>query len=101
MPNILAVYAESNRRKNLLIAAILIVAIAMVDWRTLPYLSFGFLYLFPIMLVAGFLRRRQLVAVSLLCSALQELFSGLPITPAVIPRLAMVTAGYVGTGFFF
>src|SRR5713226_5282665 len=101
MRNILAIYAESNRRKNLLIAAFLIVAIAIVDWKTLPYLSFGFLYLFPIMLVAGFLKRWQIVGVSLLCSALQELFSGLPITAAVIPRLAMVTAGYIGTGFFF
>jgi PAS domain S-box-containing protein len=101
MPNILAIYAESNRRKNLLIAAVLILAIAIVDWKTLPYLSFGFLYLFPIMLVAGFLKRWQIVGVSLLCSALQELFSGLPITAAVIPRLAMVMAGYVGTGFFF
>src|SRR5260221_6336199 len=101
MRNILAIYAESNRRKNLLIAAFLIVAIAIVDWKTLPYLSFGFLYLFPIMLVAGFLKRWQIVGVSLLCSALQELFSGLPITAAVIPRLAMVTAGYIGNGFFF
>jgi two-component system sensor kinase FixL len=81
MRNILAIYAESNRRKNLLIAAFLIVAIAM--------------------LAAGFLRRWQIVGVALLCSALQELFSGLPMTPAVIPRLAMVTAGYIGTGFFF
>jgi len=100
MLNILAIYSESNRRKNLLIAAVLIVAIAIVDWRTVPYLSLGFLYLFPIMLVAGFLKRWQIVAVSLLCSGLQELFSALPITPAVIPRLAMVTLSYIGTGFF-
>ncbi len=99
--NIMAIYAESNRRKNLLIASALIVAVAIVDWKTLPYLSFGFLYLFPIMLMAGFLRRWQIVGVSLLCSVLQELFSGLPITMAIIPRLAMVTVGYIGTGLFF
>src|SRR5262249_14305951 len=99
--NIWAIYSETNRRKNLLIAGALIVAIAVVDWKTLPYLSLGFLYLFPIMLVAGFLGRWQIVGVSLVCSALQELFSDLPMTAAVIPRLAMVTAGYIGTGFFF
>src|SRR5215471_10422259 len=100
MFDILAIYSEQNRKKNLLIAVALILAIAIVDWRTKPYLSLGFLYLFPIMLVAGFLKRWQIVAVSLLCSGLQELFSALPITPAVIPRLAMVTLSYIGTGFF-
>jgi PAS domain S-box-containing protein len=99
MPDILAVYSESNRKKNLLIAAILIVVVAIVDWRTKPYLSLGFLYLFPIMLVAGFLRRWQIVSIALLCSGLQEVFSNLP-AGAAIPRLAMVTVGYIGTGFF-
>ena len=99
MLDIFVIYSESNRRKNLLIATILVVAIAVVDWWTRPYISLGFLYLFPIMLVAGFLSRWQIVGVSLLCSALQEIFSNLP-TSAAIPRLAMVTVGYIGTGFF-
>src|SRR5260370_9186069 len=51
------------------------------------------------MLVAGFLERWQIVAISLLCSGLQEVFSNLP-TSAAIPGLAMVTVGYIGTGFF-
>jgi two-component system, LuxR family, sensor kinase FixL len=99
MLEILAIYSESNRRRNLLFAAALIVAIAIVDWRTKPYISLGFLYLFPIMLVAGFLSRWQIVGVSLLCSALQEVFSELP-TSAAAPRLIMVTVGYIGTGLF-
>jgi two-component system sensor kinase FixL len=99
MLDIFVIYSDSNRRKNLLIATILVVAIAVVDWWTRPYISLGFLYLFPIMLVAGFLSRWQIVGVSLLCSALQEIFSNLP-TSAAIPRLAMVTVGYIGTGFF-
>jgi two-component system sensor kinase FixL len=99
MLDIFVIYSESNRRKNLLIAAALVVVIAVVDWRTRPYISLGFLYLFPIMLVAGFLNRWQIVGVSLLCSALQEIFSNLP-TSAAVPRLTMVTVGYIGTGFF-
>jgi PAS domain S-box-containing protein len=99
MLDFLAIYSESNRRRNLLVAAAFIVAIAILDWWTKPYLSLGFLYLFPIMLVAGFLKRWQLVGVSLLCSALQEVFSNLP-TSAIAPRLAMVCVGYVGTGLF-
>lgn len=97
--DIFVIYSESNRRKNLLLAAAFIVVIAIIDWRTKPYLSLGFLYLFPIMLVAGFLTRWQIVGLSLLCSALQEIFSNLP-PGAAIPRLAMVTVGYIGTGLF-
>ena len=99
MFDISIIYAPSNRRKNLLIAAALVVVIAVVDWRTPAYISLGFLYLFPIMLVAGFLNRWQIVGISLLCSGLQELFSNLP-TSAYITRLLMVTVGYIGTGFF-
>lgn len=99
MLDIFVIYSESNRRKNLLIAAAFIAVIAIIDWRTKPYLSLGFLYLFPIMLAAGFLSRWQIVGLSLLCSALQEIFSNLP-TSAAIPRLAMVTVGYIGTGLF-
>jgi len=99
MLDILTIYSESNRRRSLLIAAALIGAIAAVDWSTKPYISLGFLYLFPIMLAAGFLTRWQVVAVSLVCSALQEIFSELP-TSAAVPRLVMVTVGYVGTGLF-
>src|SRR5712692_3109111 len=99
MFDISIIYSPSNQKKNLLIAAALVVVIAIVDWRTQAYISLGFLYLFPIMLVAGFLNRWQIVGISLLCSGLQELFSNLP-TAAAIPRLAMVTVGYIGTGFF-
>jgi len=36
--NVLAIYAESNRRRNLLLAAILIAAIAIMDSKTRPKL---------------------------------------------------------------
>ena len=51
---------------------ILIVAYRDVDWLTKPYISIGFLYLFPIMLIAGFLPRWQIIVVALVCAVLQE-----------------------------
>jgi two-component system, LuxR family, sensor kinase FixL len=99
MLDIVPIYSEANRKKNLLLAGIFVVIIAVIDWRTKTYLSLGFLYLFPIMLSAGFLSRLQIVGLSVLCSALQEIFSNLP-PSASVPRLAMVTVGYIGTGLF-
>jgi len=94
-----SIYSEGNRKRFLLAGAILIVAIAVVDWRTKPFISIGFLYLFPILLVAGFLPRWQITIVALVCAVLQELFSELPSNEA-ITRLLMGSAGFVGTGLF-
>jgi two-component system, LuxR family, sensor kinase FixL len=94
-----AIYAPGNRWKLLLLAGLLVVAIAIADWRTTPYFSIGFLYLFPIMLAAGFLSRVQIVSLAVLCAVLQEEFSNLPSADA-ITRLILTCAGFVGTGLF-
>jgi two-component system, LuxR family, sensor kinase FixL len=94
-----SIYSPKNRTLFLSAAALLIVLIATIDWLTKPYISIGFLYLFPIMLIAGFLPRWQIVVVALVCAVLQELFSELPSSEAVT-RLVMASAGFVGTGLF-
>jgi two-component system, LuxR family, sensor kinase FixL len=94
-----SIYSEENRRRFLVAAAILVVTIAVVDWQTKPFISIGFLYLFPILLVAGFLRRWQLIVLALVCAVLQELFSELPSNEA-ITRLLMASSGFLGTGLF-
>jgi two-component system, LuxR family, sensor kinase FixL len=94
-----SIYSSKNRTPFLIASAFVIALIATIDWLTKPYISIGFLYLFPIMLIAGFLRRWQIVLVALVCSVLQELFSELPSGEA-ITRLLMASAGFVGTGLF-
>jgi two-component system sensor kinase FixL len=94
-----SIYSRKNRLPFLILAALLIVSIATVDWLTKPYISIGFLYLFPILLIAGFLPRWQTVVIALFCAVLQELFSELPSGEA-IARLLMASAGFVGTGLF-
>ncbi len=95
-----SLYSRKNRTLFLIAAALLIVLVATIDWLTKPYISIGFLYLFPIMLVAGFLPRWQIVAIALVCAILQELFSELPSSEA-ITRLVMASAGFVGTDHRF
>jgi two-component system, LuxR family, sensor kinase FixL len=97
--DISSIYSEENRKRFLVAAVILIIVIAVVDWQTKPFISIGFLYLFPILLVAGFLPRWQMTLVALVCAVLQELFSELPSSEA-ITRLFMASAGFVGTGLF-
>jgi PAS domain S-box-containing protein len=77
----------------------MIVAIALFDWWTEPYVSLGFLYLFPIMVVAGVLPRPALVALCVFCAVLSEVFSSLDAAGRLI-RLAFVTLAFAGCGLF-
>jgi PAS domain S-box-containing protein len=88
-----------NRNPVLLASTGAIVAIAVIDWWTAPYVSLGFLYLFPIMLAAGFLPRPAILAVCVLCAVFSELFSSLDPTGRVF-RLIFTTLAFAGCGLF-
>jgi two-component system, LuxR family, sensor kinase FixL len=97
MKDVLSIYAPANRTRLLVIAALAIGAIAVVDWRIEPYISLGFLYLFPIMMVGGFLSRAKIVLIGLLCAGLD--FSSFPANETPV-HLLFSSAGFVGTGLF-
>jgi two-component system, LuxR family, sensor kinase FixL len=80
-------------------SAAMILAIALADWWTVPFVSLGFLYLFPVVLAAGFLPRSAILALGLICAALTELFSSLG-PPGRVSRLVFETLGLAGSGLF-
>lgn len=90
-------WEERNRTTVLALSAILILTIAIVDWRTEPYVSLGFLYLFPIMLAAGFLPRSAIALLAVACAILSEIFSSLALS---FTRLTFQTLALVGCGLF-
>jgi len=59
------------------ISGAMVLIIALADWWTMPYVSLGFLYLFPIMLAAGFLPRWAIVILGVSTGVLSEVFSSL------------------------
>jgi hypothetical protein len=75
----------------------IILAIALVGWNTKPYVPLGFLYLFPVMLSAGFLPRRVLALLGAGCALLSEVFSYLDMS---FVRLAFEMLGLIGCGLF-
>ncbi|MBV9498604.1 MAG: PAS domain-containing protein [Acidobacteriaceae bacterium] len=88
-----------NRTRILAVSGTLVLAIALLDWLTKPYWSLGFLYLFPIMLAAGFLPRWGIVLFAAVCAGLSEAFSSLDPSEALF-RLAFVSLALVGCGLF-
>src|ERR1700680_378472 len=91
------VWEARNRTRVLVVSGTIILVIAVVDWWTKPYVSLGFLYLFPIMLVAGFLPRWSVALLGAVCAVLSEVFSALDRS---FIRLAFETLALAGCGLF-
>jgi len=97
MPQLERVWEERNRTPVLLVSGAIIAVVALVDWWTKPYVSLGFLYLFPIILAAAFLPRWAVAVLAVACAVLAEIFSSLE--PSMV-RLAFVTLALAGCGLF-
>lgn len=93
------IWDQKSRTAVLIACVIAVVAIAGVDWWTKPYFSLGFLYLFPIMLSAGFLPRWATVVLGIGCALLSERFSNLDPSDSTIRTLFEALA-LCGCGLF-
>ena len=90
-------WEERSRTPVLAISGTIILIVAAVDWWTKPYVSLGFLYLFPIMLAAAFLPRWLVALLGFVCAGLAEVFSSLEQS---FVRLAFETLALAGCGLF-
>ncbi len=112
------VFAESHRLAMLAMAGALVVLTAALDFM-LANISVGFLYLFPVLLSAAALNRRQIVGLAILCGYLRESFDPLQMpgsmpglhdflrafdplhwAPGATGRLLVASAAFAMTGFF-
>jgi len=92
---------HGNPRAALIQAVVLVAVIAMVDWRVDLNLAFGFLYLFPMLLVGTALPRWQVVLAALFCTLLSDLFDPFRFTlGTALPEDILVFTSLAGTGLF-
>jgi PAS domain S-box-containing protein len=94
-------YLQGSTPVVLARAGLLIAIIALIDWRVDLNIAFGFLYLFPILLVGTVLTRWQILLAALLCTFLSDFFDPFPFTLAVaLPQDILVFTSLAGTGLF-
>lgn len=94
-------FLQGSRTTVLVWAGVMIATIGLIDWHFEENISFGFLYLFPMLMVGGCLSRWQMAAVAALCTALTEAFDPFPwAIPVGIPRLVLTFAAFFGAGFY-
>ena len=70
-------FFPGSKRAILLRAAVLIAAIAALDWFVVGEIPLGFLYLLPMLMVGSVLEPWQIGAVAGLCTFLAEFFDDL------------------------
>jgi two-component system, LuxR family, sensor kinase FixL len=94
-------FRNLQRISRVILAAILIAIIAIVDWRVEVNIAFGFLYIFPILLLGTVMSRWQILLTVLLCTFLADYLDPFPFSFRVaMPQDILVFAALAGTGFF-
>ena len=90
-----------QRPWRIALAALLIAAIAIIDWRVDLNLSFGFLYLFPMLILGTALERWQLIVAAVVCTLFSDLFD--PFAFHLLtsgPQDILIFSSLAGTGLF-
>jgi signal transduction histidine kinase len=96
-----SVYVGGSRTAALTWSAVLITVIALIDRYFDENISFGFLYLFPMLMIGAWLRPWQLALVAASCTALTEAFDPFLWTvPVGVPRLVLTFVAFFGAGFY-
>jgi PAS domain S-box-containing protein len=86
-----------RRSRILLIAGAVIAVIALLDWKVEKDISFGFLYFFPIFLVASCLRQWQIAVVAAVCAILRQAFG--PYDLLFVSRLFLAWGSFTAAGW--
>ena len=94
-------FLQGRRNTVLLWTGLFIALVAFIDWNFEENISFGFLYLFPMLIVGSCLNRLQMAGVAVLCTGLTEAFDSFPWSmPVGLSRLVLTFAAFFGAGLY-
>jgi PAS domain S-box-containing protein len=99
MLNLGCIWEPWNRTVVVLTSVSIVLAIAVVQWCMKLHISLGFLYLFPVLLAAGFLPRWGIALMGIACALLSERLSNLGPADASL-RSSFEAVALVGSGLF-
>jgi two-component system, LuxR family, sensor kinase FixL len=91
-------FLPGTRRAAVMTASAMILALTIGDVLFFPSMPLGLLYFLPIVLLAGRLKQFDIVAISAVCTLLQQSLGPFASTKLVTPRLITTFVAYLGTG---
>lgn len=93
--------SQGSRWTILATAAVLVGVVVLVDWKNPVNAYFGFLYVFPMLLVGAVLSSWQIALIALGCTLLAETFDPFPFVPAEAgPQDILLFIALAGIGLF-
>jgi signal transduction histidine kinase len=93
-------YSRSNRRRVVAAAATMMAFIAFVNLALVHTVALGYLYIIPLVVVAGFLKRWQIVVLALASTVLWEASIQAPWSGDYLARTILVATAFAGAALF-
>ena len=95
------VWFKEEKQAALARAAIMILAIGLLDWWVVGEIPMGFLYLLPMLAVGAALNLWQIGLVAIVCTVMAEIFDDLPWNFRTgLSRDVLYFAAFLGAGLF-
>ncbi len=93
-------YSQTNRPWVLAAGAVLMIGIAVTDVKLEPDVALGSLYVVPLIVLSGFLKRWHVVGLAIVCAVLREAGSLMPWGPDYFARMTMGALAFAAAGLF-
>ena len=93
-------YSRTNRLRVVVAAVMMMATVAFVDLAWLHVAALGYLYIIPLVVVAGFLKRWQVVILALASALLREAERQQPWSDDHLARTALVAIAFAGAALF-
>ena len=93
-------YSRKSQLRVVTGALAMIGVIGLLDLLVLPGTSLGFLYVIPLIVAAGFLKRWQVLLLALACALMREVGSLAPLHDDYLARMVLVSAAFGGAALF-
>ena len=99
--SIFSAFKANNQSANVAWGMMLIVLIALFDWRVTEPIPLGFLYLVPMFLFGRVLGPWPIALIAAACAGFAEAYDGFPLTLYTgLSRMILYFAAFVTTGLF-
>src|SRR5260370_22670836 len=93
-------YSRTNRLRVVVAAVTMMAIVAFVDLALVHVPALGYLYIIPLVVVAGFLKRWQVLILALAPALLPEADTQLPWSNDHLARTALVAIAFAGAALF-
>ncbi len=93
-------YSRTNRSRVIAVAVTMMAMVVFLELALVHVPALGYLYIIPLVVVAGFLKRWQIIILAVACALLREADNLTPWSSDHVARTALVAIAFAGAALF-